>query len=469
MTAGTQDMIAQLQAQIAQGQQPSLFGLQAAPDQNTLRALLSRLQSQQSVDQAGTTDAGQFSVFANAGQKDFARAGQMLGNILGGPFGNPQPQAVDPNSQSAQQKQAIIAGNQSFNQDLNNQVDPEQAKITALTKLVAAGVPGAADALEKAQTTMLANQAKIADAKKLNAEAESYGTNAANQKLTREQEAQRIALETGKDKWTTISETPQTIIQQNGNGQIEVKQKMPASAAAAAAVSPDAWKAMLDSYHTTGQVPQGLARSPMMASQFWQHEADYQAATGNTAATVLAQKASAKADAVALDQTQKQYAAVSTYVNTFDKNVEQTRKYGNDINFNDVTALNKALSLWDKKVSDPAYAKYNVFFNSVAAEFAKIQSGSLGNAPVTDAAKKEAHEVMDQSIGNGGLNALLDAMRQESQNRLEALESTRQTLIGRLAKGPQVGSPQQTAPQGTAPVAPATPTLNYNPKTGTFE
>ena len=471
MGADYSDMIAKLQMALAQQQNqgPSLFGLQSQTDPNQTAAVLKQMQNQQVVNQAGTEGTGQYAYLHNAGQKDFARAGLGIGNLLG--LGQPQQQD---NSGVMQQRQAIQQGKQDLSTALSQGVAPDVAQMQVLSNLAQAGVPGAADALEKANTAQQKLKLDQAQIYKDTAQGDASKDEIGNRATVNARAQSQQDLETQKNTWSTVTETPQTVVQKNGLGEVRVQQKMPASQAAAASVTPDAMQAMLDSYHTTGTVPGGLARSPAMAGAFWNAEAQYQQQTGNTAASVLAQKNGAHADASALDQTQKQISQTTSYFNTMDKNIEQARKYGNQLDFSDATTLNKALAAWQKGTSDPTYAKYNVFFDSVANEYAKIKSGALGNAPVSDSARHEAQGVIAQTIGNGGMNAAFDAIKEEGQNRLDSLAAQRTDLVNRLSKKPgAVNQPPQTAPAVAAQPSAAAPTatapLVYNPQTGKFQ
>jgi hypothetical protein len=377
----------------------------------------------------------------------------------------------------------MLAAAKAYNAALiKNGTPADQAKVQTLTQLVSWNVPGADDALAKAQADYLKNQQTQSETAKNTSQAKMDTASIANQADEQKNRAFQQNLDTQKNTWTTVSDTPQTTIQRNGLGEIQVKQKQNAGQAAAANVSPDAMQAMLDSYHTTGVVPTGLARSPAMAGLFWDAEAQYQKQTGNTANSVLAAKASANANTAALAQTQKQLSQTSSYFDTMDKNIAAASALAKQIDLSDVTLLNKAYSAWAKGTSDPQFAKYNVFFDSVANEYAKIKSGALGNAPVSDAARKEAMGVLYPLMSANGVQAAFDAVKQEGQNRLDSLTAQRDDLVGRISgRRPQATAPGQS-PQGPAqsPQAatrdgnvatsggpPAVRT--YNPATGTFQ
>lgn len=478
MGADSNNMLAALQMQLAQqsNQGPNLYGLTAQQDPNVTAGLLSNLQQQNYVNSVGNANSDDLvSLFANAGKKDAARLGQNIAGLAG--IGQPQQYS---NAANIQQRQAIQAGNAGVTQDLANGVDPIQAKINALQKAAQAGLPGAAQALDGAMD----QQQKAAQSKAQVFKDTAQGVDSADQPSSRAAtlaEKQAVdAQNTSKDSWQTIAQENGYITQKNGLGEVRTQKNSDTSSSAIAQLTPNAMQSMLDYYHTNNKVPPGIARSPAVAGKFWDAEAQYQAQTGNTAAATMATAAAQKANTDALTATQKQLSATSSYLDTMDKNVALARQAGNALNFKDVGTFNKALQAWDKGTSDPQFAKYNLFFNSVANESAKIQSGSLGNVTVSDTMRHEIAQTLPTTIGNGGMNAVFDALQQEGQNRVQSLAAQRDDLIGRIAKktgtpgqSPAPGLPQPPIAVGAPPAqspqaAPVAPTLNYDPKTGTF-
>lgn len=214
MGADYDNMLAKLQIQLAQqdGQGPSLFGLQAQTDPNTMAALASKLQQQQYVNSVGNTP-GPYGYLHDAGAKDFARAGQSLAGLLG--IG--QPKQYD-NSNVMAQRAAIQDGKTQLSQSLAQPgADPNQVQIQVLTKLAQSGVPGAADALEKAQTSMLKNAQTQAETRKANSQADLDTSSIGNQA----DEAKNRAFQQGSGTWQTTYTDPSGfyMLQQNKNGE----------------------------------------------------------------------------------------------------------------------------------------------------------------------------------------------------------------------------------------------------------
>lgn len=438
-----QNLIARLQMQQANAGAPSFAGIQAPTDPSVTNNILQQIQQQGAVDSADTPVGGPFGFLANAGKQNFQRAANQFSNAAqqgANILGAPNPQAAG-SQNAALQRNAILAAKAMEQHALSQGADPLQAQMAGLQVLGRAGLDVSdqqtklAEAMDK-QATAKATQFK--DTAQGNKANNDIGVSNAN--LTREQQLAANTL--SKDSYKTLSGNPSNpndlkpIVQINGNGEVKVTQKAPASAQQVAAISPDARQAMVEYYKAHGTPPAGVGRSPAMASQFWSDVANDPQAS--QAQQMVAKVAGQKADSAALVQTQKQVAATTTYINTFDANAKALQAQSDKLNFGDAKVLNRALQAWDKGTSDPDYAKYGVFLNTVANEYAKIQSGSLGNAPLSDSARHEAHEVISSSLGKGGMAAVLDAMRTDSKNKLDELNTTQQFYVDKLGgKNPQ--------------------------------
>ena len=468
MSADNQDLANRLLMQLSQtggAAQPSFAGISAPQNPGNMLSALAQINQRNDASNANAPTPGQYGYLHDAGTgKSLFNVGQQAGNFAqSGSTATPTaPDAVGPNPYAGI-GQAITKAKAISQQSLAQGDDPLTAQQKGLQFLAQVGVPGASDKLIELQSTDLKNKGEVASAAKNNAQADNYGAETANRNATQQ-------LNTSKDTWNTISETPGTIIQKNGLGEVRVQQKQPASAQAAAAITPDAMGAMLQSYKTTGTVPAGLSRSPAAMGMFWDAVAKDSAATGDTAAAVQANRASLKANGQALDQTQKQLSQTQSYFATMDKNIAAASALAKNIDFGDATALNKAFAAWDKGTSDPQYAKYNVFFDSVANEYAKIKSGALGNAPVSDSARHEAMSVLMPTMSSQGVQAAFDAVKQEGQNRLDSLATQRDMLTAKISgKAPPAAPAAPTAPTAPAPPAAGSGQLTYDPASGTFK
>lgn len=198
-------LIDQLQQELAVPPQPSIFGLQAPPDPNALRALLQHLQAQQAVAQASQPAAMPFGALASAGKGAFTSIGQQLGGAIGQGLA-PQPQGPSPQQQIGS---AIQKAQQTYQQLIANGADENKARQVVTQQLVQAGVPGSPDVLAKAVQQGLENDFKKSETAKDTSQA-ALDASGVTQK-------QR---EADQNTWTTIKETPEYTIQQNKLGEV---------------------------------------------------------------------------------------------------------------------------------------------------------------------------------------------------------------------------------------------------------
>lgn len=214
----------------------------------------------------------------------------------------------------------------------------------------------------------------------------------------------------------------------------------------AANMSDQALQFAADTYRTTGKLPASMGRNPAMQARVLEKVASDASAAGDTAGAIAARSASLKANGQALDQNTKLETATTSYYNTLDKNLTKLQELQGKVDSSGVPLVNKVYRAYQQNVSgSPDVAAYVTYLNSAAAEFAKIQSGSLGNAPVSDSARKHADEIINKYMSAGQINAVVDAMRGEGNNRLSSIrqegQSIRQSLsaVAPGANKPQIG------------------------------
>jgi hypothetical protein len=244
---------------------------------------------------------------------------------------------------------------------------------------------------------------------------------------------------TGEIKQEVPEESLHQVIGANGQPQL-----LPASQAAgktpfnqsifgAASLSDQALQLAADTYRTTGKMPAQFGRSPAMQARVLDKVASDAAAAGDTAGSIAARAAGLKANGQALDQVTKLESATTSYYNTLDKNLDALKELGTKVDSTGSPLINKVYRAWQQGVSgDPATAQYVTMLKSVETEFAKIQSGSLGNAPLSDASRKESRDIINKYMSQGQIDAVAQTMRQEGGNRLAAIRDQKQSLMGSL-------------------------------------
>jgi len=495
MSTDTQDMINQLQATLAQGQQPSIFGIQAPPNPTALQALLGLLKQQQYQAQANRPTPGPYGYLRDAGNLQFNQVGQGLGNAIGGalnivgqrgdaanqagqqptqdpnavgpptPPGAAQPASTAPLTAQAAIGAAIQKGRAIYQAQIAGGVDPDAAKLNTLKVLVSLGVPGADTQLSDAQSAVLKNAQTQAETAK----------NTSQGKMD-ESDITKNDVENKSKLWTTTFTDPNGLyaIQTNQNGEqkrVELKPPPSAAAQAAANVDPTSLQFAADTYRTTGKFPGSFGRSPALQMVVLKKVADDAAANGDTAGSIAARTASLKAGGSALDQLTKQEAFTGSAVNTLDANLKALQTLGGKVDDTGSPLANTVLNHFNQGVvTNPNTAAYVTMLNAVQGEYAKIASNNNGNSPISDAAKADAKDVINKAMSQGGVAAVAQVMRQESANRMQAIREAKQGLIGSLSTNAPGAAPQgatSTAVPSALTPAPKSK-LVYNPATGAF-
>jgi hypothetical protein len=478
-------MINQLQATLAQGQQPSFAGITAPPPASALQALLAKLQLQQQLTQADAPTPGPYGYLHDAGKAQMNSVGQQLGTALSGalgqgpaavaPQGTPpqspqasapgQPQAagtapdgsptappIVPLTTQQSVNQAITQGKQAYASMIAAGVPADQAKVSTLKMLVQAGVPGADDALDKANDAVLKNTNTQSETTKNNSQATMDAA-----------DTQGKAFDQTTKTWKTTFTDPNGLyeIQTNGQGeQKRVELKPPPSAAAqmAANLDPSSIQFAADTYRTTGKFPGSFARNPAMQAAALKQVAADAAANGDTAGSIAARTAGLKASGTALDQVTKQEAFTGSAVQTLDKNLTALQTLGQTLDSTGSPIINKVINHFNQGVvSDPTTAGYVAMLNAVQGEYAKIASNNNGNSPISDSAKADAKEVINKAMSQGGIAGVRAAMMQEAQNRMQAIREAKQGLVDQLgvnAPGAPQGAPRSPQASPAAPPAP---------------
>jgi len=242
--------------------------------------------------------------------------------------------------------------------------------------------------------------------------------------------------------------TPQLVTKTQAIG----KQPFNSSIFGANNLSSDAIQLAADTYRTTGKMPAAFGRNPAMQAKVLDRVAADAAANGDTAGSIAARSSALKANGMALDQVTKLESATTSFAGTLDKNLDNLLAAAKKVDSTGSPLINRALRAWQQGVTgDKDTAQMVTWLNAVEGEYAKINSGSLGNAPTSDAAKRDAKDVINKAMSAGGMEAVAQAMRQETQNRLGAIREQKQSLMGSLSTGAP-GTPQAaSAPKPTTP------------------
>jgi hypothetical protein len=185
-----------------------------------------------------------------------------------------------------------------------------------------------------------------------------------------------------------------------------------------------------DFFRTNGKMPEGFSRNPLAAGKVYAQAASDMTASGDTMGAINARSAALGANKEALEQVTKLQTATVGYANTLDKNLTSLLALQGKTDTSGVPLLNKAYRAWQQGVSgDPDVAQAVTYLSSAQGEFAKLKSGSFGNAPASDAAMADAKDVINKFMANGQITAVAAAMRGEAANRTSAIEGQKQAVL----------------------------------------
>jgi glutamate-1-semialdehyde aminotransferase len=159
-----------------------------------------------------------------------------------------------------------------------------------------------------------------------------------------------------------------------------------------------------------------------------------------------------KASTTAIAQLQKQKTMVGAFERTATKNADIASKLSEQTDRTGIPVFNSWLQAGQKGITgNPTVSAFNAANETFVNEYAKIMSGSMGNTPVSDAARAHAHDMLSNSQTKEQYQAVLNVLRQEMGNRMsgfdEELMSAKEGLKGtpKKAEAPKMSVEDQQA------------------------
>jgi hypothetical protein len=230
-----------------------------------------------------------------------------------------------------------------------------------------------------------------------------------------------------------------------------------ASIFGASNISQQALDAAYNNWNANGRPnspPGGFGRTPQMASKFWDYAGQQDAATGNSAGAAKAYAAANKADGSALDQQTKLLSNVTSYGATLDKNIALLKDAESKNDLTGSPLINRALNDWRQGITgNPETAKTVAALTAVSTEVAKIQSGALGNTPISDSLRGEISGMINKNMSPAALNGALDIFVQEGANRRGSIQDQIDSLKSQIANRQVPGSTSSANGGGGVPGA----------------
>jgi len=143
-----------------------------------------------------------------------------------------------------------------------------------------------------------------------------------------------------------------------------------------------------------------------------------------------------KASASTLLQLKKTKTMIKAFEEMANKNADIALEMSDKVDRTGTPVINRWILAGNNKLAgDVDTATFNTAVNVFANEYAKIMSGSMGNTPVSDSARKEAHEILNTAQTPAQLRANINLLQREMKNRLIGLDESEAELIQQMKGG----------------------------------
>ncbi len=140
-----------------------------------------------------------------------------------------------------------------------------------------------------------------------------------------------------------------------------------------------------------------------------------------------------KASASTLLQLKKTKTMIKAFEEMANKNADIALEMSAKVDRSGSPVVNRWFLAGNNKLAgDVDTATFNTAVNVFANEYAKIMSGSMGNTPVSDSARKEAHEILNTAQTPAQLRANIKLLQREMKNRLIGLDESEHELIQQM-------------------------------------
>lgn len=219
-------------------------------------------------------------------------------------------------------------------------------------------------------------------------------------------------------------------------------------------------------YNVDGTLPpmgMGMAAAGLRA-KILNRAAERTATSGMSPEEIRIWQTGNAANKSALTKLENQAQMVSSFEKTFSKNADMVDQLSAQVDRTGTPVLNRWIQSGKRSIAgDPALSQFDVAVKSTANEFAKIVSGGMGNSPTAEGEIKKINDLLNTAQTPEQVTAVLNTMRQETQNRLAGFDEQRKSLLDRMKM------PNKAAGAGTggAAAAPA-PAPQAGAKVGGF-
>jgi hypothetical protein len=154
---------------------------------------------------------------------------------------------------------------------------------------------------------------------------------------------------------------------------------------------------------------------------------------------------------VALNAITKVSRAVEAQEKTMLDNIKVAEKLAPDAQKSTIPFLNKWAQTGSTALGMKGAPAYAAAIITIADQYAKIISGATGAAGSTDAARKQANDLLSQYLNDGQIGAVYEVLKADSENKRKEYEGVQQDILFDIAN-PQAPAAPAPAPDTGKPV-----------------
>ena len=180
----------------------------------------------------------------------------------------------------------------------------------------------------------------------------------------------------------------------------------------------------------TGVTPAGLARQGAGAfNAFYNKKFEIATRLGIDSGIAGAMAAGYASNKTALSALTKVETAIDAQERTMLDNIKVAQKAAPGALPSAIPFLNRWYQSGSKALGSEGAPEYAAAIITVADEYAKIISGSTGAAGSTDAARKQAVDIITPYLNSGQIDKVYEVLRQDAENKRRDYRAVRESLL----------------------------------------
>lgn len=201
--------------------------------------------------------------------------------------------------------------------------------------------------------------------------------------------------------------------------------------------------------------PPGYPRSGPVYGEFLNALHEHYLKTGNDVGQAQITSELNKSDQSSLTNITKLRDNTTQARGTLEKNLNSLQDAYDKAGDSGTEFGNKVYRAWQTGTGDPTLKPVRAYLAAAQKEYAKLQMNSFGNAMTSDAANADAAKVINDNFTQGGIKAVIGAMRGEAVNRTSALDETYEGIKSRMTSRSHPNGATDNTPKAPPAVIPA--------------